>query len=323
VYNRTIRLFVTAKRECDFMENVMFFALDKNFDLAQKIAKKFKKDMIVPDIVTFADSEIRLDLPEGLSVEGTHALIIHSTVDPVNVSYMELFFLIDLLKRKGAKKITVVTPYFGYARQCGCKKGEDVGHAKIVAHLIECSGAGAVCVVEVHDDTLQSFFSIDFTNLLLRTFIADHIKKTFSNLQDFCLVATDKGTCQRVKEIAGLLRVDSFFFCKKRSGINNIEITGMSDGNIAGKQAIIIDDIIDTGSTALKVVEKLSQLGVKNMYAYFVHSVLSGDAAQKLEKSPIEKIFVTNTVSLQDDKKIEKIEVLDISEVLSEALQKK
>lgn len=303
------------------MKDCLFFALDKDFHLAQELAAKFEKKIIIPNVVTFADSEIRIDLPEGLQVSGDDALIIHSTVDPVNLSCMKLFFLIDLLQRKGAKKINVLTPYFGYSRQCGCKKSEDIGHAQIIARMIECSGANSISVVEVHDDTLQSFFSIDFTNILLRNFIAEHIKKTFADIKNYCLVATDKGAIQRVKEIAQLLQIDSFYFCKKRSGVNNIEITGKCDGNIADKHAIIIDDIIDTGSTVLKVVEELEQLEVKNMYAYFVHPVLSGHAAQKLQKSPIQKVFVTNSVALQEDEKVEKIEVLDISDVLLEILR--
>jgi len=302
------------------MNDVTLFSLDKNFDLAKKISDKLEKKLIIPNIAKFADSEIKIDLPEGLNLDGGSALIIHSTVDPVNESYMKLFFLTDLLKRKGAKKVDVLTPYFGYSRQCGCKKGEDIGHAKIVANLMECSGVDSVFVVEVHDDTLKSFFSVDFTNILIRGLITEHIKKTFPKIENYCLIATDKGAIGRVQEIAKLLQIDSFFFCKKRSGINNVEITGMSEGSLEGKNAIIIDDIIDTGSTALKVVDKLAKLGANKMYAYFVHPVLSDNAAQKLEKSSVEKIFVTNTVELQEGEKIEKIEVLDVSEVLSKIL---
>ncbi|MFC1842632.1 ribose-phosphate diphosphokinase [Candidatus Dependentiae bacterium] len=301
--------------------NSVFFALDKDFDLAKKLAEKCNKSLIIPEVVYFADSEIRIDLPEGIDLEGKQAFIVHSTVEPVNDNYMQLFFLADLLKRRGASQVKAVIPYFGYSRQCGCKTGEDVGHAQVIAKLLEASGVDSVVSVEIHDNALKHFFSIPFENILLRDFIAKNLKELLPSYKNWCLVAPDDGAQERVKEVANLLGIDTILFSKQRTGIDKVAISQTYVGACEGKNAIILDDIIDTGGTAVKVANKLSEHGANKIYGYFVHPVISNEAVQRLEKSPIDKFFVTNSVALHENKKIGKIEVLDISSVISEFLK--
>jgi len=302
------------------MKNIEFFTLNKNFQLAHNIASKFNKQVIIPEIAHFSDSEIRVELPQGVDVSGICAYIVYSTVDPVNRSYMKLFFLADLLKRRGAKKVHVIIPYIGYSRQCGCKTGETIGHAKVIARLIESSGIDSVDSFEIHDGTLESFFSIPFKNILLRRFIAEDIQERFSMLDNICLIAPDKGARSRVEDIAKLLSVDTIFFSKKRIDESCVNVLA-SGGSCLDKNCIIIDDIINTGGTAIKVANKLKEQGAQKIYAYFVHPVLSGNVIENLQKSPIGTAFVTNTVPLQDNEKIEKIKVLDVSEVLFKYLK--
>jgi len=302
------------------MKNIIFFSLDKEFELAYNLAEKCNKKVIIPEIAHFSDSEMRVELPEDIDVSGISAYIIYSTVDPVNRSYMKLFFLADLLKRKGARKVHAVIPYIGYSRQCGCKKSEGIGHAKIIAKLIECSGVDSVTACEIHDNTLKSFFDIPFKNILLRRCIAEHIKENFLDLKDCVLVAPDKGARSRVEDVAKLLSIEAIFFSKQR--INESEVDVLATGSdCSAKKAIIIDDIINTGGTAIQVAHKLKQQGMQNIYAYFVHPVLSGNVIENLKKSPINKVFVANTVELQEREKIDKIQVLDVSEVLFKYLK--
>jgi len=315
------------------VKNIEFFSLDEKFELAQNIASKFEKELIIPEIAHFSDSEIRVELSEGIDVSRKTAFIIYSTVDPVNRSYMKLFFLADLLKRKGITKVHAIIPYIGYSRQCGCKKGEGIGHAKIIAQLIECSGIDSVVACEIHDRTLESFFCIPFKNILLRRFIANHIAKTFPDLSDCFLVAPDKGARSRVEDIAKLLSIETMFFSKKRFSDHKVDIRSSSDFEFGSlperssgvneepRRAIIIDDIINTGGTALKVANKLKERGVEKIYAYFIHPVLSGNVIENLEKSPIDTVFVSDTVELQENEKIDKIKVFDVSDVLFKYLK--
>lgn len=301
------------------MKNIEFFSLDDKFELAYNIASKFNKKVIIPEIAHFADSEIRVEMSENVDVSGKSVYIVYSTVDPVNRNYMKLFFLADLLKRRGVTCVHAIIPYIGYSRQCGCKKGEDVGHAKVIAKLTESSGVDSVVSFEIHDNTLESFFTIPFKNILLRSFVADHIKKTFPD-ESYSLVAPDKGARSRVEDIAKLLSAETIFFSKQRFSDDKVQClaTGFK---CSGDTAIIIDDIINTGSTAFNVAQKLKEQGVENIYAYFIHPVLSGNVIENLEKSSIDKIFVTNTVELQENEKIDKIEVLDVSDVLFKYLK--
>jgi len=292
--------------------NVEFFALNQQCDIATRLSEHFDKSLHIPKVVRFADSEMVICLDKDFTLEGKSAVVIHSTVAPVNDNYMQLFFLIDLLKQRGAEKIHVITPYFGYSRQC---EGANVA-AKMAAKMLQVSGAYSVAAVEIHDKLLKNFFSVSFADITLHTVIAEHIKSRFSDVDDCCLVAPDRGAKQRVEAIADLLQVPSFFFSKKRSGINKIEIVGMHGQSCAGKTAIMIDDIIDTGSTCIAVADILMQQGVEKVCGYFIHPVLSKDAAKKLDKSVFERIFFTNSIDVPESKKTDKMEIVDISEVL-------
>jgi len=292
-----------------------FFSLNKAFALAADVAKRFKKDLYIADIVQFADSEIEVRLKEDLNVKGKLAFVIHSTCEPVDEHIMQLLFLIDLLKKRGAKKVHLIIPYFGYSRQCINKKTGKPGNAGIIAKLVETAGADSVTVVEAHNKKLAAFFSIPFCNISLHSLIASHIRNRFEDRETLCLVAPDDGAKERVRAIASMLHLPTVFFSKKRYDINKVEIVGVT-GDCLGKRAIIIDDIIDTGSTAMKVADILVSKEVSHVYGYFVHPVLSANAPNALESSVFEKIYVSNSIGLSDDKKIDKIETFDISDAL-------
>jgi len=297
------------------MKKFEFFSLSKDFNLAQNVAGYFKKSLHVPNVVRFADSEINLRFSENFDVSEKEIVVIHSTVDPINESLMELIFLIDYLKQMGAAKVHTIIPYFGYSRQCEYNREGVLGHSSIIAKMIEIAGADSVAVLEAHDKRLASFFKIPFEDIKLDQILAQHIKNNCINLDDCCLVAPDKGAVKRVERIAKILDISTLFFTKKRYGINKVEIVEAS-GKLACKSAIIVDDIIDTGSTAIKVANILADQGANHIYGYFVHPVFSGKAVTQLKNSSVEKVFVSNSIILQEDEKIDKVEVFDVTKAL-------
>ena len=303
------------------MSKFEFFSLDKDFNLAKNVANHFKKNLYAPNVVKFADSEINLQFKEDININQKEVVVIHSTVYPVNENLLQLIFLIDCLKNMGAAKVHAIIPYFGYSRQCEYGDKDLPGHAGIVAKMLEIAGVDSVAVVEAHDETLASFFSVPFKNIKIDQILAQHIKNNCIDLHDCCLVAPDEGAAKRVTKIGKMLNMTTLFFTKKRCGINKVEIIE-SSGKIACKSAIIIDDIIDTGGTALKVADILASQEAAHIFGYFIHPVLSGNAIGQLMRGSLQKAYVSDSIALQDNEKVDKIEVFDISQALIDYLPK-
>lgn len=296
-------------------------ALDEVFSLARNIAKYFEKKLYIPTVVRFADGECNVFLTkEDVTFKDKAVIIIHSTSEPVNDNLIKLLFLIGQVKALGVNKVHVIVPYFGYSRQSEGENGQRYGNAKIVAKTIEAAGADSVASVEIHKKILESFFTVPFCDIGIDSVMADHIQNNFSDITNICLVAPDSGAQERVATIASMLHIPAVFFSKKRYGIDQVEIIGMH-GECDQRIAIIIDDIISTGGTAMKVADILLGNGALQLYGYFIHPVLAGKAAQFIEASTFEKIYVSNSIYLSPQEQVTKIEVFDISVALLKYVQ--
>jgi ribose-phosphate pyrophosphokinase len=297
--------------------DIELITLNEHADIAQRISAYFKKELYVPKIERFADSEIRISLENPVRFIDKTIILIQSTYAPVIEHIAEVAFLMQELKNAECERIIGVIPYFGYSRQ---EKSDSVGlpgHAVVIAKLFESVGLNALISVELHDALIETFFSIPVRNVLVHEIIAAHIKHLVGSLEGVCLIAPDKGAQAYVHTIAQRLGAGMLVFSKERFAADQTRIIGKS-GSCKGKTAIIIDDILDTGGTALNVCKELQQLGFQDIFGYFVHPVFSSDAQERIERSIFTKVFISNTIPLRS--RSQKIGVFDVSGPIIEAL---
>jgi len=291
--------------------NIEVITLDERTKLAHSIAEQFNVSCCVAQVEQFADSEIRVSLTHPEQFAGKTVLLVQSTNMPVQQNVLAVAFLAHELKNAGAQKVIGVIPYFGFSRQEASDIPGKPGQAKVIALLFESSGIDAIVTAELHTDQVKSFFSISIINIRLIDVITQHIKSNFETLEGMCLVAPDEGASDWVESIAKKLGVGSFTFTKKRYAKDATRIVGKK-GECIGTTAIIIDDIIATGGTAFQACDELLTFGFKKVYGYFVHPVLAGDARVKVEKSIFEKVFVSNSIPL-DQLADSKVDTFDIT----------
>jgi|GEM_PF-1074352 len=268
-------------------------------DLVHALAFQLNTQLIQLKGTTFPDSEYKLEMPAGFDPAGNIIFLVHSTNAPVNEHIMQLAFAANALKKAGAAKIVGIVPYFGYARQY-------TGQAsaiELVIKLLETAGIDQFITVDLHEPAIMPLFSNPVTHISTMESIAQHIKDHIPNYKQALLVAPDEGAYDRVKSIAALLGCASMVFEKERHSASHTEIVG-SRGLCAHETAIIIDDIIATGSTAIDAATQLRAQQVQRVYGYFVHPVLCGTAREKIAASDFEQVFVSNTISdvAQDSK---------------------
>jgi len=234
---------------------------------------------------------------------------------------MELLLCIDALRRSSAKNITAVIPYFGYARQDRKVAPRTSISAKVVSNLITNAGASRIVTVDLHAGQIQGFFDIPVDNLFTTPMLARYIKKKFKTKNIIC-VSPDVGGVQRTRGLATKLKVDLAIIDKRRPEIGKSEVMNII-GDVKGKNCIIVDDIIDSGGTIINAVEALKKAGATDVYVFVTHAVLSGDSADKIKKSKIKKLIITDTIdnSLKI-KNNNKIEVISIAPLMAEAINR-
>jgi ribose-phosphate pyrophosphokinase len=296
----------------DFMkdDSLVCVALQQNYRLANALSDFLHAPLYIPAITQFADGELEVLLWQEFLWHEKEVLLILPTAHCVHDELVKAFFLIDALKQRGVKKITWLLPYCGYARQCKDSTGVYQGHMAVVARMIEASGVDALMVIEPHDD-LVSLFSIPVFQIRVHECISYDIKTRFGSLEDICLVAPDDGALERVTLIAKELAVPLVHAVKKRFDTNQTRVMGIQ-GYAGYKRAIIIDDIIDTGSTALSVAQSLLDLGVDEIHGYFVHGIFSQGIQKILDKNIYRTLAVSPTVSLSNDHSYDTVKVFDI-----------
>ena len=292
---------------------------NSNKALSKNIAKYLKTKIINSSIRKFSDGEIYIEINEN--IRGNSIFIIQGISSPANDNLMELLLCIDALKRSSAKNITAVIPYFGYARQDRKVVPRTSISAKLVSNLITKAGADRIVTVDLHAGQIQGFFDIPVDNLFSTPIFARHIKRKIKSKNLIC-VAPDVGGVERTRALGRKLDVGLAIIDKRRPAPGKSQVMNVI-GNVKGKTCIITDDIIDSGGTIVNAADALIKRGAKEVYVYVTHGVLSGEAVEKIKKSKIKNLVVTDTIDNSDKvKKSRNIEVLSISNLLAEAMRR-
>ncbi len=286
-----------------------------NPKLAEEIAVAIGVPLGESKVMRFSDGEIHMQLDE--SVRGASVFVIQSTSYPVNENLMELLIMVDALKRASAKTINVVIPYYGYARQDRKARSRDPITAKLVANLIETAGAHRVITLDLHATQIQGFFDIPVDQLLGVPILGQYFKE--KQLNDVVVVSPDHGGVVRARKLADFLATPLAIIDKRRPEPNVSEVMNII-GDIEGKTAIIIDDIIDTAGTITLAAHAMMKEGVKEVYACCTHPVLSGPAMQRIDDSPIKEVVVTDTIPLHQENVSAKIKTLSVAPLIGEAI---
>ncbi|SHK07962.1 ribose-phosphate pyrophosphokinase [Anaerobranca californiensis DSM 14826] len=296
-------------------KKLKIFSCTANKELAQAIAEKVGCKLGDGEVVRFSDGEITVRI--GESVRGADVFIIQSTNAPANDNLMELLIMIDACRRASARRITAVIPYYGYARQERKAKARDPITAKLVANLITVAGADRVLTLDLHAPAIQGFYDIPVDHLTAVPLLAEYYKKR--NLENTVVVSPDMGGVTRARDLAERLRVPLAIMDKRRPKPNVSEILNII-GDIKDKDVIMVDDIIDTAGTISQGAAALLERGAKSVTACCTHPVFSGPAIERLEKSPLQEVVVTDSIALSEDKKIEKITQLSLAELFADAI---
>jgi ribose-phosphate pyrophosphokinase len=293
------------------------FALNSNQKLAAEMAKLMGCELGKSSVSQFSDGEIQIHIEE--SVRGTEVFILQSTSSPVNENILELLIMIDALKRASAGRINVVIPYYGYGRQDRKARSREPITAKLVADLLEVAGANRVVTMDLHTAAIQGFFEIPVEHLIGVPILAQYFMD--KKLEDPVVVAPHSGSIGRARKLANLLDAP-LALIDRRKNIENSEITVDVLGNVAGKNAIIIDDLIDTGETMTLAAKAVAANGANAIYAGCTHGVFTGDAIYKIESSPIKELVVTNTIQLPKEKESRKVTTISVAPLLVEAIDR-
>ena len=301
------------------MSNRVLFTGNSNIDLAKKVAKNLETDLGPMKVGTFSDGEINVEVNEN--VRGKDTFIIQSTSNPAEKNLMELILMVDALKRASARSVTAVIPYFGYSRQDRRVRSARVPiSAKVIADMLSEVGISRIITLDIHSEQIQGFFSFPVDNIYTANIMVKGLLEKY-NVEDLQVVSPDTGGVIRARSVAKTLGVqDLAIIDKRREKANESEVINLI-GDVEGKVCIVPDDLIDTAGTLSNASHALKDKGAKEIIAYITHPVLSGNAIENLNNSAIDKLVVSNSIDIGDkSKKCPKIDVFDISPILSEAI---
>ena len=290
-----------------------------NIPLAKEVAKYIGIPLANADIKRFADDEVFVEIKEN--IRGEDVFIIVSTSFPANDNLVELLVTIDALKRASAKRITAVMPYYGYARQDRKAGPRTPISAKLVANLITTAGADRVLTIDLHAEQIQGFFDIPTDNLFAGPVFAKEINRKFDP-KNLVAVSPDVGGVVRTRGIANKLGASIAIIDKRRSKPGESEVMNVV-GDVVGKDCIILDDIIDSAGTICNAANKLMEKGAKTVSAYVTHGVLTGNALEKVEKSSLVELVITDSIDIGSKRvKSPKLTVVSIAPLLGEAIKR-
>jgi len=295
------------------------FTGNANRALAEEIAQYLHVPMGNAEVSRFSDGEVFVQINEN--VRGTDVFVVQPTCPPVNDSLMELLIMLDAFKRSSAHRVTAVLPYYGYARQDRKVQGRMPISAKLVADLMEAAGADRVLALDLHAGQIQGFFNVPVDHLFAGPVVMiDYLRK--KDLRDAVVVSPDAGGVERARAIAKRLDAALAIIDKRREGPNSAVAMHLI-GDVEGRDAIVIDDMIDTAGTLIQAVGAIQREGARRILACGVHPVLSGPAIERIKASPIEEVVVTNSIPLAADKRAAaRITVLTVAPLLGEAIRR-
>ena len=296
-------------------DEINIFSGSASLELSKKIVEYLGVELSENKIQKFADGEIFTKSLE--SIRGSKAFVIQSTSGNVNENIMELLIFIDVLKRSSAKEIIAVIPYFGYARQDRKADPRDPITSKLIANLLSAAGATRIVTMELHRKQVQGFFDIPLDHVEALPILADYFEKN----ENTVVVAPDIGSVKRARELAKWLEIPLAIIEKRKNedGEHNVENI---IGDVRGKKVIIIDDMINTAKTIEMAADALMENGATEIYCCATHAIFSDSAVERLKKSPIKEIIVTDTIELSEDKKFDKLTILSTNEIFGEVLRR-
>lgn len=287
--------------------------------LNQEISDILGLPLCQTEVKHFADGETYVRILE--IVRGRDVFIIQPTCDPVNENLMELLITIDALRRASAGRINAVVPYYGYSRQDRKDRARCPITAKLVANLMTEAGADRVVCVDLHAEQIQGFFDIPLDKLKAMPIIANYFMTHDFDMEKLIVVAPDVGSVKRSRELAERIGAPLAIIDKRRPQANVSEVMSVI-GDVTGKDVLMMDDIIDTAGTIVGASEALKELGANKIYISCTHPLFSGPAKQRLMNAPIEKLVVTNTVPISEEKMFDKIETVSIAPLLAETIKR-
>ena len=299
------------------MTRLKLFSGNANIELAREICAFLSVPMGAAEVKRFSDGEINVDI--GENVRGADVFIVQPTCPPVNDHLVELLILMDALKRSSAKRVTAVIPYYGYARQDRKVLPRAPITAKLVADLLTAAGVSRVLTMDLHAGQIQGFFNIPVDHMYAAPVMLEYIKANWDN--EIVLVSPDAGGVERARAFAKRLDATLAIIDKRRGGPNESQVMNII-GDVAGKTAVLLDDMVDTAGTMAQGAAALRRNGAKHVFACATHPVLSGPAIERLEKSEIEQLAVTNTIPLGEKTACRKIRVLSVANLLGEAIKR-
>jgi ribose-phosphate pyrophosphokinase len=299
------------------VSRLILFTGNANPKLAQEIADYLGTRLGQAEVSHFSDGEVFVQIEEN--VRGADVFVIQPTCPPVNQNLMELLVMLDALKRASAQRITAVLPYYGYGRQDRKVQPRVPISAKLVADLLTVAGAHRLLTMDLHAGQIQGFFDIPVDHL----FAAPVLLRYFQDRQweDAVVVAPDAGGVERARAFAKRLGTSLAFIDKRRVGVNEAKVMHIV-GEVAGKDAIVVDDMIDTAGTLTQGVSALKEHGARRVFASCTHPVLSGPAVDRIDACEVDEVVVTDTIPLDDRRSSKKITVLSVASLLGEAIDR-
>jgi ribose-phosphate pyrophosphokinase len=299
------------------MDKMMIFTGNANPKLAKDISSHLKLKLSSALVSRFSEGEVRVQIKDN--VRGKDVFVVQPTCPPVNDNLMELLIMIDALRRASAWRITAVIPYYGYARQDRKDRPRVPITAKLVANLLTTARADRILTMDLHAGQIQGFFDIPLDHLYAVNVFVDYFTK--KKLKDWVVVAPDVGGIKMARAYAKRLAAKLAILDKRRTSPDSAEVMHLL-GDVKGSRAIIVDDLVATGGSLVEAINALQKRGVKEIYAAISHGVLSGNAVEKIEKSCLKELLITDTIPLPSSVKTKKIKVLSVAWLLADAMKR-
>ena len=299
------------------MDKMIVFSGTANKKLSEKISKSLKIELGKLTVSHFSDGEIGVKVHEN--VRGKDVFVIQPTCPPVNENLIELLIILDALRRASASRITAVIPYFGYARQDRKDQPRVPITAKLVANILYGAGANRVLTLDLHAGQIQGFFDIPVDHLYGINTMVDYFKKTKTN--NLVIVSPDVGGIKMARAYAKRFRAGLAIVDKRRNAPESIEVMNIL-GEVGGKNVIIVDDIVATGSSLVEAAKALKNAGAKKIFAAITHGILSNNAVGKINKSCIDSLIITDSIPLDKNKESKKVKVVSVGSLFAEAIER-
>jgi ribose-phosphate pyrophosphokinase len=311
---------VISKTKRTTKKHLMVFSGRAHPALAEEVATELEIQLVPTQAYEFANSETYVRYEE--SVRGCDAFVIQSHTAPINEWLMEHLIMVDALKRASAKRITVVMPFYGYARQDKKHRGREPISARLVADMFKTAGADRLITVDLHADQIQGFFDGPVDHLFALPILASHVNEKYGD-QDLAVVSPDAGRIKVAERWSARLDGAPLAFIHKtrRTDRPNETVANRVVGDVKGRICVLVDDMIDTGGTIVHAAEALSRDGAAGVVIAATHPILSGPAVDRLKNSTVTEIVVTNTLPIHDDKRFDKLTCLSIAPLLSRAIK--